>query len=88
MEREEFLSILEAEIKARRPVMFHLRDKAKNNFHAVAVDGYRMKKNKPYVHINMGFAGKRDGWYEFGAPVSKYDDVEYVKMFTVAKKMP
>lgn len=81
----EIEKIIAKEIKNERPVMMHIRDSLKNSYHAVVVDGYKKDKNQVFVHINFGWEGKSDGWYDFYKPILKYNDVSYRKIITVKK---
>ncbi len=85
---ETMKTLIRQEIDAGRPLMMHLRDRARKQFHAVAVDGYRMRGGKFFVHINMGHEGKEDGWYEYAGAVTKYDDTRYRKLIAVKPKRP
>ncbi len=80
---EELREILIAEVDASRPVMIHIRNKAKKSFHAAVVDGYRISGEKLKIHINMGHGGDDNGWFHFSGPVGKYNDPSYLKIITV-----
>ena len=80
---EELRKIIIAELDASRPVMIHIRDKAKKSFHAAVVDGYRNSGEKLKIHINMGHGGGDNGWFNFTGPVGKYNDPSYLKIITV-----
>jgi hypothetical protein len=79
--------IIKREINARRPLMLHLRalsaDLSDKDYHAVAVDGYRIRKGKFWIHINMGHKGSDNGWYDFAQPILKYNDNNYRKIITI-----
>jgi hypothetical protein len=73
------------EIAARRPVMLHMRNLKRDTYHAVVIDGCRQQGEaaEVYVHINMGFEGRQDGWYAFRKPIDVYDDTGYRNIMLV-----
>ncbi|MBN2580234.1 MAG: C10 family peptidase [Pirellulales bacterium] len=73
---------IEEELDVGYPVMLHLRDN-NDNYHAVAVDGYRTQGGEFQVHINMGHEGADDGWYNFEDPILGYNDNSYRKIVTI-----
>jgi len=75
------------ELDAGCPLMLHLRDK-QDNYHAVAVDAYRFAGSTCQVHINMGWEGDDNGWYNFREPILQYDDNGYRKIITVRPPDP
>jgi hypothetical protein len=75
--------IVKREIDARRPVMMHLRNRARTSYHAVVVDAYRIEGSTLWVHINMGWEGRDNGWYEFNSPILQYDDNEYRRILSI-----
>jgi len=70
------------EINAGRPLMLHMRDTS-DNYHAVAIDDYRIVGSTFEVHINMGWEGSRDGYYNIAGTIYTYDDTSYRKIMTV-----
>ena len=79
--------IIKREIDGRRPLMLHLRslstDLSDKDYHAVAVDGYRIRNGEFWIHLNMGHKGSDNGWYDFSRPILKYNDNNYRKIITV-----
>jgi hypothetical protein len=79
--------IIKQEIDLRRPLMLHLRslstDLSDKDYHAVAVDGYRIRKDEFWIHINMGHKGSDNDWYDFSLPILKYNDNNYRKIITI-----
>ncbi len=63
--------------------MLHVRNATHTKFHAVVIDAYRWQNQAMYVHLNLGFEGKHDGWYAFRGPVREYDDTTYRILVTV-----
>ena len=61
------------EIDHHRPCMLYLENIDKTSGHAVAIDGYQMGRNFE-VHLNMGWNGGEDGFYEYDKPISIYDN--------------
>jgi hypothetical protein len=69
--------LIKTEIDNARPFMLYFSDR-KSFGHAVAVDGYRIRKNKFFVHINMGWGGKGNGWYDLFERIDNYyDDLQF-----------
>jgi hypothetical protein len=79
----EIKQVIIQEITAGRPVMMHLKDLSDKNYHAVAVDGYNIKQDKCFIHVNIGHEGSDNGWYDFALPILKYNDNNYREIMTV-----
>ncbi|MBD3414921.1 MAG: hypothetical protein GF421_10885 [Candidatus Aminicenantes bacterium] len=62
-EREDIKNLVITEINANRPLMFYF-DNGKDFGHATVIDGYTQEKNSFLVHLNMGWGGRHDGWYD------------------------
>jgi len=62
--REAILS----ELQEQRPLMLYIEGK-KGLGHALVIDGVRERRNKFEVHLNCGWEGKDDGWFEFEKPI-------------------
>ena len=75
--------LIRDELNAGRPVMMHMRDLAHVSYHAVAVDGYLTIEDQLWIHINMGWEGSSDGWYDFDEEILDYDDNGYRKIMTI-----
>ncbi len=45
------------------PVLLGIRDTSDNSGHAVLADGYGYSDSTRYIHINMGWSGMCDAWY-------------------------
>jgi len=59
-----FTRILNPNLDAKLPVILALT--TQNNIrHAVICDGYGYNFNVPYYHINVGWGGYGNGWYNF-----------------------
>ncbi len=58
------------EISSGYPVIAYFDDilgiKLVTNGHAAVIDGLGNFNNELYVHVNFGWGGKSDGWYNFG----------------------
>lgn len=55
-----FRQLLFSELKAGRPVLYRGYSKTEKGGHLFIIDGCKKKK----VHVNMGWAGHRDGYYD------------------------
>ena len=60
--------ILLKEIKAKRPVYFHYTN-LNGDGHSVVVDGYQIKDGKLFAHVNLGWGGRANGWYDLFATI-------------------
>ena len=65
------------ELDSERPVMLHLRNLEHSPYHAVVIDAYKIEGGTIYVHLNMGWEGVSDGWYDFHASILDYNDDSY-----------
>lgn len=63
------LDSVRSEIRTGHPVIAYFNDilaiKIVRNGHAAVVDGYARQGNETFVHVNFGWGGKSDGWYNF-----------------------
>jgi hypothetical protein len=60
--KNNFYMLMKAEIDAGRPAGFYYTDR-KGGGHAVVIDGYIVKGDETYFHVNFGWFGRSDGWY-------------------------
>lgn len=60
--KDEIRELITREIDSDHPLMFYF-DNGKDFGHAVALDGYLQRDDVFLVHLNQGFGGKYDGWY-------------------------
>lgn len=62
---EDWFSIFEEELNARRPILMTAVSPIGTNDsgHAFVIDGY---DNQHFVHVNWGWAGEGDGYYDLG----------------------
>ncbi|MDE5877461.1 MAG: C10 family peptidase, partial [Muribaculaceae bacterium] len=61
LDRATWDDIIVAEIDADRPVLYCGQDVSAG--HAFVCDGYEMRGDTPYLHINWGWGGSADGYY-------------------------
>jgi hypothetical protein len=71
------------EIDERRPVLLYIRNLSQSSYHAVVIDAYRLEADSFWVHINMGWEGYKNDWYDFDAPILNYNDNDYRKIVTI-----
>ena len=83
----EIKKIIRDELTKHNPVMMFMKNLSKTRFHAVVIDGYRIKGDLFDVHINMGWEGNYDGWYDFDKAIFRYDDTSYKKIITIQPKI-
>jgi hypothetical protein len=69
-----FKPIITGELTSNRPVMLFMDKENVNEIgHAVVIDGYDIRGSKFMVHLNMGWGGEENGWYNFNEPILDYD---------------
>jgi hypothetical protein len=61
------------EIDHHRPCMLYLENIEGTSGHAVVIDGYQWGQDFE-VHLNMGWNGDDDGFYEYDEPIGIYDN--------------
>ncbi len=69
------------QIDAGCPLMVHLYDGDAGGYHAVAIDDY-IDGATFKVHINMGWGGSSDGYYDIAQPILDYETFRRVVMIT------
>ena len=81
--REEIKNIVLEEIDAARPLLFYF-DNGKDFGHAAALDGYIETDEAFYVHLNMGWDGRSDGWFDlFHRIMGVRDDMQNRFLITI-----
>lgn len=74
--------LIKKEIDQKRPVYFHM-----GNFgsygHSTVIDGYLMRDESFFVHINYGAGGFRTGWYNLFKAIDVDDDIRLRAFVTV-----
>ena len=85
--REAIKKVVKNEIDNKYPLMFYFDNWG--SAHAVVLDGYREKDNRFYVHLNMGWGGVSDGWYDLFREILYRGDLKKRLFVTVrAAKEP
>jgi hypothetical protein len=79
---EDLKDDIAEEIDAARPLMLHMRNTSKS-YHAVVIDDYRIVGSQFQVHVNMGWEGSHDGYYDIEGAIYTYDDTDYRKIVTI-----
>ncbi len=69
----EFHKILNTNFDAGYPTMLAINGSAGG--HAIVCDGYGFNLSTPYHHLNMGWGGGSDGWYNMPNITASYNDV-------------
>ena len=67
---DEMFEMLNANLKAGYPAHLAVENEAGNSGHNVVVDGYRESDGK--YHINFGWGGSMDDWYDLPDPYGFY----------------
>jgi hypothetical protein len=82
-DRAEIQSLVAREIDSSRPIMFYF-DNGKDFGHASVIDGYTELGDDFLVHLNMGWAGRHDGWYDlFDRIIGVHDDLQTRFLVTI-----
>lgn len=68
-------SIIQAELRAKRPIVYAGWNSIGPGAHAFNIDGYNLT-NKPYYHMNFGWSGNGDGYYLLDA-ITPTDDYNF-----------
>ena len=58
-----------SELSMRRPLLLYMEGNKAGLGHAVVIDGVRIVGENFEVHLNCGWYGHEDGWYEFEKPI-------------------
>ena len=79
-----YSDLMKQEEQIKKLVKTEIDNSDRKSFgHAVAVDGYRIRKNKFFVHINMGWGGRENGWYDLFERIDNYyDDLQFRLIMT------
>lgn len=71
---EEWMNMVFKELTARRPIYYSGADAKWENGHAFVIDGYQQDGK---VHINWGWGGNDDGYYNIGILTPEHSDYSY-----------
>ena len=75
-EHNKIRVLIKDEIDAQRPLMLYF-DNGDDFGHAAVLDGYIEKNDQFLVHLNMGWGGRNDGWYDpFWKIIGVRDDLQ------------
>jgi len=58
---DEWADLMRSELMAGRPVLYMAQQENGDAGHAFVIDGY---ENNGKVHVNFGWGGRADGWYD------------------------
>lgn len=72
-ERKTITSLVGEEIAAERPLMLYF-DNGDDFGHAAVIDGLIETEDTTLVHLNLGWGGRHDGWYDLFAPIAGVRD--------------
>ena len=73
---ESISDLIKNEINSRRPIMLYF-DNGDDFGHAAVLDGYYEVDRRFLVHLNMGWGGDDNGWYDcFGKIAGLRDDLQ------------
>jgi hypothetical protein len=74
--RKEIEGFIKSELKNGNPLLLFIEGEEAGDEgfgHALVIDGYKVESGKILVHLNFGWEGISDGWYELWNPIkSKY----------------
>ncbi len=81
---DSIVILIQNEIDNKRPMLYYVEDSKRKFGHAMVIDGYKFKKNHFYIHLNMGWNGRSDGWYRLDKRVFiQYNDKEQRILYTI-----
>jgi hypothetical protein len=79
-----FKNIVVREIEAKRPIFFYYKNMdVSGTGHAVVIDGYKIEKNTFLVHLNFGWGGEKDGWFNMFEDIATSGDSQLRFLVTV-----
>ncbi|MHA1830893.1 MAG: C10 family peptidase [Candidatus Helarchaeota archaeon] len=82
--KRKMKNIIMREIEANRPMFLYYRNmNVKGSGHAVVLDGYRINGKDFEVHLNFGWGGRNDGWYNLFKSIATEGDTELRILITV-----
>lgn len=64
---------IQNEIDNFHPCMLYMENKDGTSGHAVVIDGYKWEGNNFIVHLNFGWGGASNNWYDYDQPIDKFD---------------
>jgi hypothetical protein len=74
--KTEVEKFINDELINNRPLLIYVEGKEageEGSGHALVIDGYKKESGKTLVHLNFGWEGVSDGWYDLWSPIkSKY----------------
>ena len=78
--------LIKQEIDNQRPLMIYF-DNGKDFGHAAVLDGYIEEEDQFLIHLNMGWGGRHDGWYNaFEKFIGVRDDLQNRFLTTFAPR--
>ena len=87
-EQDIIRDLVKREIDANRPLMLYF-DNGKDFGHTAALDGYIDRNGKFFVHLNMDWGGRHDGWYDlFHCFMGVRDDLQNRFLITIEPDLP
>ena len=80
----KFKNIVISEIENSRPMFFYYRNMdVSGSGHSVVLDGYRFDDDIFMVHLNFGWGGRNDGWYNMFNSIVLDGDTQLRMLMTV-----
>lgn len=82
--KRKIKNIIVREIEANRPMYLYYRNmNVKGSGHSTVLDGYRFDDKNFKVHLNFGWGGRSDGWYNLFDSIATEGDTELRILITV-----
>jgi hypothetical protein len=81
---DSIVTLVQDEIDSKQPLLYYVESSKRKFGHAMVIDGYKFKKNHFFIHLNMGWNERSNGWYRFDKRVFlQYNDKECRVLVTV-----
>ena len=82
--KRKIRNIVMREIESNRPLYLYYRNMSvSGSGHSVVLDGYRFDGDDFFVHLNFGWGGRKDGWYNLFEPIVLEGDTELRFLITL-----
>lgn len=82
--KQKIKNIIIKEIESNRPIyLYYCNMNIKGSGHSVVLDGYRFNKKDFEVHLNFGWGGRSDSWYNLFKSIVTEGDTDLRILITI-----